>query len=420
MNQEREQVVVIVDGYSAGRFFVQQLIKRDYKCIHIQSVLQPGSKFYTLQNPHDYLCLFVYCNDITQLIADIKSKYIIINVIAGSESGVELAHQLAQQLCLKRNADELVLERRNKYLMVEALRRNNLNTVEHFKTNDLDMARSWALLHNKWPIVVKPLDSAGSDNVFICTDISQVENAFLTIIGSQTIFDKDCHEVLLQSYLLGNEYVVNLVSCNGIHFVVELRMYHKQNLNGRHMYDYEELIDFTGTVQAQLIDYAKKVADAVGIQYGPSHIEVMLTANGPVLVEIASRISGATHVEVSNVALGYNVVDLTIDSYFDEVKFMSYLAQIATVQKYESIVDIATEQEGYVKQLPSQQFISDLPSVESVRFNINLGDYLHKTISLVNSPAKIHLVHDVKTQIQQDMNIIKQLFSNELKCDITA
>lgn len=417
MNSTKKPVVVIVDGYGAGRFFVQQLNNRGYACVHVQSTAQPMNQFFTLRNPENYLATFINDSDLTQLIAQISSQFQIDAVIPGTEPGVELAHQLAQKLNLKRNEDSLLPARRNKYAMVEALKQSHLKTVEHYKSNQLSQIQQWVKVHNQWPIVVKPLDSAGSDHVYICHNLEQIEQAFHRMINSKTIFARTCQEVLLQSYLKGEEYVVNMVSCEGQHFITEIRMYHKQDLNGKHIYDYEELLDFDGSLQSQLIDYAKQVADAVGIKYGPSHVEIMMTQEGPILVEIAARISGATHVDISNEALGYNVIDLTIDSYFAPEKFKQRLQQKPKVIKYENIIDVATEKQGYVTQLPSQQTITALPSVRSLRFNIKLGDYLQPTITLTNSPAKIHMVHQDQVQLKKDRETIKTLFQNDLKCE---
>ena len=40
------------------------------------------------------------------------------------------------------------------------------------------------------------------------------------------------------------------------------------------------------------MEYAYRVLDAVGLQYGPCHTEIMLTERGPILVEVAPAGSG--------------------------------------------------------------------------------------------------------------------------------
>ena len=42
-----------------------------------------------------------------------------------------------------------------------------------------------------------------------------------------------------------------------------------------------------------LIEYNIKVVKALGIKVGPAHSEIILSKDGPVLVEIGARLNGA-------------------------------------------------------------------------------------------------------------------------------
>ncbi len=394
------KVVAIIDGFNAGRFFPKQLKNRNIDCIHVVSASMLEKKF----QADNYLSC--YSGDVNNdvLVKEFMSdNYEVMAVIPGSESGVELAHSLAKFLHLRRNNDDLVSARRNKYDMCEAVKNYGLRIASHYKTANLDELLAWASKHGSFPVVVKPLDSGGSDNVHICHDIEAVNVAFKDIKDKKTIYGNNSSEVLIQEYLEGEEYVVNLVSYESQHFVLEVRQYHKQTFNMRHIYDFEELLDFQGPVQQQLIDYAKGVASAVGIQFGPSHIEIIMTDAGPVLVEIAARISGATNVKISNEALGYNVVDLTIDSYLEEIASVSN-----KLRKKELIIDIATNLEGRLKAIPFKESVKSFSSVKNAYFKLDVGDYIVPTISLPTSPVKLHMLHTDRDQLLRDKDALKQ------------
>ena len=52
--------------------------------------------------------------------------------------------------------------------------------------------------------------------------------------------------------------------------------------------------------------------DAVGIRIGCGHVEVMMTADGPRLIEVAARLAGGGHQMVSELATGDNHIKRTV------------------------------------------------------------------------------------------------------------
>merc|ERR1711896_119497 len=58
------------------------------------------------------------------------------------------------------------------------------------------------------------------------------------------------------------------------------------------MVQQSELLEPVGAEQDALVDYVFNVLDAVGLQHGPCHTEVMFTKRGPILVEVNARMHG--------------------------------------------------------------------------------------------------------------------------------
>ena len=111
--------------------------------------------------------------------------YPILAVVAGAETGVEAADRLAERLSLRRNKLHKSAARRNKYLMHEACRDAGVRAAGQC------LATSWAEVETflaGWTpkpflAVVKPIDSAGSDDVYKCTSPAEVKTAFDVIYG---------------------------------------------------------------------------------------------------------------------------------------------------------------------------------------------------------------------------------------------
>ncbi len=70
--------------------------------------------------------------------------------------------------------------------------------------------------------VVKPVESAGSDDVFLCESKDDVKNAFERINGKINGLGQKNDAVLVQEFLDGTEYVVDSVSLDGNRKVVHL------------------------------------------------------------------------------------------------------------------------------------------------------------------------------------------------------
>lgn len=183
--------------------------------------------------------------------------------------------------------------------------------------------------------VVKPVQSAGTDDVFLCQSMDEAIIAFEKIYGTVNGIGlhNDC--VLVQEFLVGKEYVVDKVSRDGVHKLVAIWEYDKRKVNGANFVYFGMRLKNPNTEMARVMSaYADQVLDAVGIQHGPSHMEVMLNTytddNGkvvydPCLVEVGARCQGGegTWLPVSVECVGYNQVTITVDTYLDGKMFDS-------------------------------------------------------------------------------------------------
>lgn len=405
-------ICIIVDGYGAGRQFSKTLSDRGFKrCLHIQStpeILTRLAKF----EEEKYIANIIFRNDIEHLLRDIElivKDDEILFVIPGNESGVELADLLSEKLKLNTtNGTQLSAARRDKFAMIEAVEKAQLQVPKYFKSNDLNAIYDWINNHTTYPVVIKPLKGACAVGVFICRNSSDVENAFNENIGQINIMGVKNTEVLVESFLAGREYIVNSVSCNGKHAINDIWVYHKKYLPGHgNVYDYDELLPFEGAIQEELINYTFKVLDALGIKFGPSHAEIIYTQSGPVLVEIGSRISGGTHVELSQECVGHDVINLTIDSYINHEHFSAHMDKEKKIKKYAMLVNLISSKEGVVFKENLKEQLSILASVKDMIVKIKSGDRLCKTIDLSTSPAIFYLVHESSEQLKKDYDTIQ-------------
>merc|ERR1711877_5975 len=69
----------------------------------------------------------------------------------------------------------------------------------------------------------------------------------------------------------------------------------------------------------QLIAYTRGCLDALRITNGATHTEVMMTSDGPCLVEVNSRCHGAAGawMPLAHALTGYTQVDACVDAFLD-------------------------------------------------------------------------------------------------------
>jgi len=178
---------VIVDGYSSGNLLAPEFNKRGYHSVHVQSTPRMLKVFEKSFHPEHFKNNLINSGNIEALLVEL-AKFKPHCIVAGAESGVELADLLSQRLGLLSNGTELSQARRDKFEMARALEQNGLRAIKSYKTDKLQQAIDWIERQTGYPVILKPLKSAGTDDVFYCADQLSAEQAFQTILGKKEYF----------------------------------------------------------------------------------------------------------------------------------------------------------------------------------------------------------------------------------------
>lgn len=406
---------VIVDGYKWSKYYSEMANQLGYRCIYVQST--PGKLPRLIKsstyNPQDFVATFIYDGDFEKLVAQLTAISPIEAVIPGLEAGVFLADQLSMRLGLKNNnGNAKSLARTNKFHMAEALKGTGIKTASYFKTKDSKALIEWVRTNTKFPVVLKPVASAGTDGVSICYNEEDINKAFQEIMTAKAnLHGKTNNEVLVQAFLEGTEYIVNTASCKGKHYVSDLWECKKRIVNGKPVYDRELLIPSEGKVQAEIIQYVFQVLDRLDVQYGAAHTEIMLTTAGPVLIETGARVGGNVLTDIHSECLGHNQAQLSLYSYLREDLYVSLTEKPYQIKKHLLHVLISTELGGAIQEIPLSATVQTLTSHKRLILSVKVGDTLVPTYDLLSKPGDVWLVHADSSLIEQDYNTLKTLIS---------
>jgi biotin carboxylase len=410
------KTICIVDGYSTGAELAPLFRKEGWRCVHIQSnPVIPGDYLlsYRPETFDKHLVLRDHSVAAMRELAVSLAFYGPTVIIPGTETGVELADFLATELGTAGNDYATSALRRNKFKMQEALRQGGLRSIPQMVTDSLADAWIWVKTSACWPVVVKPVDSAGADGVRFCHNFEELNEAFNDIHGKTNRLGLHNSEVLLQERLIGRQFIVNAVSINGEHLISEIWSDDKKQVrNASLICEKEVLLPYQGKEQEALIAYMQKALTLLGIKNGPSHSELMMTAKGPVLIETAARMQGTIMHSAVVAALGYSHVTLTAERYLHPQRFAARLQQHYQVMKTLYCVTLASDVEGVVRQNRCQELLAQLPSFYGVMHTPDAGEKIYRTTDLFTNPGIIYLCHESQQQIEEDYAQIRAFEKN--------
>lgn len=403
------RVACIVDGHSTGAELAKALKELGWFLVHVQAREKISSSYVNSFEPKMFDILLraseVSYSDLVNSVRECNPEF----VIAGSEPGVELADLLSSSLGLKGNAPESSSKRRNKYLMAKAISEHGLDCAKQYRVSTEPELLDGLRKINTLPVVVKPLDAMGSEDVRVCFDEHEALDAFRAVFGKRNVVGIVNEAVLLQEFLEGEQYVVNAVSIGGKHRITEMWQEKRLNIRGvGNIYDYETMIPYEGEIQKQLINYTKKVLMALGVEEGPSHTEIIFTSRGPVLVETGARMQGGIISEPIIKAIGDSHMTMTLKKYIDPLWFIRNIDVPYRMAKISRVVNLIIGRAGVVKKNNCMELLPTLPSFYRIVRMPGVGDHVNRTVDLPSKVGHIYLMHDDLSQLDADYKKIRE------------
>jgi biotin carboxylase len=336
----------------------------------------------------------------------------IVAVLPGAETGVLLADQLAGRLGTRCNPLELSLARRNKYIMGETVRAAGVRAVKQQRALAWEDVEAFLADFKPDPfiLVVKPIQSAGSDDVFKCASVAEVRAAFDKINGKINGLGIVNEGALVQEFLDGPEYVIDSVSRDGVHKVTAVWLYDKRSTNDANFVYFGTYLCDVGARERALIAYSDQVLDALGIVNGPGHMEVKWCSDGPCLVEVGSRCHGGegTWVPVTHECIGYSQVDVTLDAYLRPADFDA-LPAAPSPTKVGCEIDLVARQDGVIAAMPGVDAIRALPSFRKMELAVQPGMRVARSIDCFTRPGSVLLAHADRAVLEKDVAVIRAL-----------
>ena len=421
-----KEVVVMVDPYSTGCVIALEFMNRGYNVIacwnktladvmktHVPLLCSSNNnfKYYTEVDEGSSVA------ETVEVVTKAAGSYRVVACLAGGESGVDLADALSEALKVRTNGTDIP-NRRDKKLQQELCRKAGLRSVRQAGGSKFSEVEDF-LKRESYPIVLKPTESAGSDGVKLCRSFEEAKDHFELLMRSQAVNGGLNSAVLCQEFLRGNEYIVDHVSRDGEHKTSMVWLYDKRPANGSAFVYYGLLPVDPNTPEARiLISYTRRVLDAIGIKNGPTHGEVIMTTDGPCLVEINCRANGGdgSWVPLAQALTGgASQIDATVDAYTDAKQFqVTPSVPPSPFKAAGQMVYLVSFSKGVVRSCPGFEEIKKLSSYFSMESGVKPGTEVDYTIDLVSCVGIVNLIHDDPAVLKADIDKIGDLEKGNL------
>lgn len=411
--------IVIVECGSTGFNFIRDIVNRGYAPVVLQTQLDDSEDTESYRAnllstldfiEEDFELLFE--KDTYEETLDMVREYDPLLVIAGSERGVILATKLANDLNLKCNPIENLDAMTLKDKMQEKIAEHGLRHIRGRVVESVEEAIEYYDKEGLSEVVVKPVYSAGSVGVRLCADRQEMISSINELLGDINVYGDNLTQLVVQERIIGEEYFVNTVSCDGTHRVTLIWKYNKvKTEEGGNVYDSIETVNELGLGEAEMVEYAYDVADALGIRYGAVHGEYMIDEKGPVLIEVNCRPSGGNmDADYLNRISGQHETDSILDSYLNPENFYFNLHKGYKPYAHGALKVFIVPKDIIAESTPMTHIGNKLKSHYKTSQQIVEDSKLFvKTQDFETTGGTVYLVHEDGYTLQRDLDFLRSV-----------
>ena len=248
----------------------------------------------------------------------------------------------------------------NKSKFRKCLNDFGVSSVAFIQTSHLESIKQFAV-STGYPIVLKPVDGAGSRDVFIISSEKELEK----VVREREL---PLSSFIVEEFLDGPEVSVEFITFNGIHYPLVIT---DKMATPKHCVEIGHTIPSIYSadqmLQQEIYDLVKQMLDLIGHSLGPSHTEIKLTSKGPKIVEVNIRPGGDFIPYMIEKAMGYNLFGETLKYLIGDTYALPELTEGAAAVEYFQFPT------GIIDEIHGTGQIKEDPNLLWLEFNLKEG-----------------------------------------------
>ena len=216
----------------------------------------------------------------------------------------------------------------------------------------------------EFPCISKPTDNSGSRGVMLIHNADELRAAV-----SYSSENGRSGGVIIEEYMKGPEVSVEVMTTEGEPHILQVT--DKLTTGAPHFVEmgHSQPSRLAESDLRKIRDLASRAVKAVGIKNGPAHVEIMLTENGPKMVELGARMGGdciTTH--LVPLSTGIDMIEATIRVSCGEKPDIEPKLKRGSAIRYFSVPS------GVIKSIDGVDEARKIDGVREIAFTKAVGD----------------------------------------------
>ncbi|MDM5185981.1 ATP-grasp domain-containing protein [Bacillus sp. DX4.1] len=295
------------------------------------------------------------------------------------ETAVQIAKELDVNYAYQLETIKLV---NNKFFLREKLRELGIDNTKSAIVNSFEELRRFIERVNG-TIILKPLNSSGSTGIWKIEGVyDELEKDFLKYKKAFSQF-----QICAEEFIYGNEYSVEAFTENNEHKIYCITQKYKNE---------ENFVEVGHTVPSVLSEsqeqgiknFVTSILDAIQLTNGPSHTEIILTSDGPKVVETHIRLGGDMLTKLYEiVSEGIDILEMTArnavgESVIDKIRDISNYNHYASIWYKEGLP-------GKIEKINTEIDIETDKNIKEISILVREGDIMKNLNSSVGRMAYV-------------------------------
>ncbi len=311
--------------------------------------------------------LEISTNDIDRVVGAATENRIDAIMTLATDLPVRTVAAVVKRLGLVGISVDTAFKTTDKILMRETLRENNVPVPNFYKSTSKEEYLD-AVKQIGGKCVCKPADSSGSRGVCMVSHCDT--NEMLSDAYHYSLKYAISGEVIVEDYMEGHEVSVESVSVNDEVFI--LAVTDKITTGPPHFVEitHSQPSRLSFSEIAEIEKITKAAIGALGIRNSASHTEIIVTENGPKIVEIGARMGGdhiATH--LVPLSTGIDMVRCCIDIALGEIP------NVEKVFNRGAAISYLVSPIGRIRSIEGVEQAKGMYGVQCICINKTVGEY---------------------------------------------
>lgn len=286
-------------------------------------------------------------------------------------SYVHVAASLSEEFCSSIVSTDSILKMENKVLTRELLKGHpNSPYYALYKPEDFSLENFIGQAKNYLPLIVKSPTSAGSKDVYLTNNENQLKLALQELL-------KKNEQILLEEYLIGPQYLIEVLVHNGKVHIVAIIEQQITLLQRFIVTGYSLLTDVNQRTYNSILETVSSILKAFQMKNGACHLEMRLVNEVWKLIEINPRISGGAMNRIIEVGFGINLVEETIQLMLGNEPCLT-----KKHSKYVYAHYLTVDSKGKLMKVTGKDRVSQYPGVEEVYIKPRQGQIVRPPLSM--------------------------------------